>query len=76
MRNFGASAGQQSASTAAGVGRRLGLDRQIQVSGGPSNGSCWGGALLIAAIAIGTAGMVGSFRERALANGERELGIP
>jgi len=33
-----------------------------------------GGALLIAAIAIGTAGMVGSFRERALANGERELG--
>jgi diguanylate cyclase (GGDEF)-like protein len=31
------------------------------------------GVLLIAAIAIGTAAMVGSFRERALANSEREL---
>src|SRR5947207_3413643 len=32
-----------------------------------------GGVLLIAAIAIGTAIMIGSFRERALVNKEREL---
>ena len=31
------------------------------------------GALLVAAIAIGTAIMIGNFRERALANSEREL---
>src|SRR3954471_20011895 len=31
------------------------------------------GALLAAAILIGTAVMIGQFRERALANGEREL---
>jgi diguanylate cyclase (GGDEF)-like protein len=46
---------------------------RFRFHGGPIQWLVLGGALLIAAIAIGTAVMVGSFRERALANGAREL---
>jgi diguanylate cyclase (GGDEF)-like protein/PAS domain S-box-containing protein len=43
------------------------------VSGGPIRWLVLGGALLIAAITIGTTIMAGNFRERALKNSEREL---
>ena len=41
--------------------------------GGPIRWLIFGGALLIAAIAIGATLMAGNFRERALQNSEREL---
>jgi len=41
--------------------------------GGPIRWLILGGALLIAAIAIGATVMAGNFRERALHNSEREL---
>src|SRR3954471_11120322 len=41
--------------------------------GGPIRWLILGGALLIAAIAIGATVMAGNFRERALRNSEREL---
>ena len=41
--------------------------------GGPIRWLILGGALLIAAIAIGATIMAGNFRERALRNSEREL---
>jgi diguanylate cyclase (GGDEF)-like protein/PAS domain S-box-containing protein len=43
------------------------------VKGNPIRWLILGGALLIVAVAIGTAVMVGTFRERALENGKREL---
>jgi diguanylate cyclase (GGDEF)-like protein/PAS domain S-box-containing protein len=43
------------------------------VSGGPIRWLVLGGALLIAAITLGTTIMAGNFRERALRNSEREL---
>src|SRR5258707_13490414 len=43
------------------------------VRGGPIRWLILGGALLIAAIAIGATVMAGNFRERALHNSEREL---
>ncbi|MEN3380121.1 MAG: hypothetical protein V7608_165 [Hyphomicrobiales bacterium] len=55
--------------TAAGMDSTV----RFRFHGGPIQWLVLGGALLIAAIAISTAAMVGSFRDRALANGEREL---
>src|SRR5882757_2157918 len=55
--------------TAAAVGSAV----RSRFHGGPIQWLVLGGVFLIAAIAISTAVMVGSFRERALANGEREL---
>ena len=49
------------------------FDFRSAVRGGPVRWLVVGGALLIAAIAIGTAIMVSNFRERALRNSEREL---
>ena len=46
---------------------------KASVSDNPIRWLIVGGALLIAAIAIGTTIMVGNFRERALDNSEREL---
>jgi diguanylate cyclase (GGDEF)-like protein len=43
------------------------------VRGGPIHGLVLGGVVLIVAIVIGTATMVGNFRERALSSSEREL---
>ncbi len=43
------------------------------VSGGPIRWLVLGGALLIAAITVGTTIMASNFRERALKNSEREL---
>jgi diguanylate cyclase (GGDEF)-like protein/PAS domain S-box-containing protein len=53
---------------AAGLGRRLGTTIR-----GPVLWLTVCGGLLVAAIFIGTILMIGEFRERALANGEREL---
>jgi diguanylate cyclase (GGDEF)-like protein len=58
---------------AAEVGANAGSAVRSRFHGGPIQWLVLGGALLMAAIAISTAVMVGSFRERALANGEREL---
>src|SRR5882724_7761622 len=74
MRNLlrhGAKSGASSdrPSTAAGMDSTV----RFRFHGGPIQWLVLGGALLIAAIAISTATMVGSFRDRALANGEREL---
>src|SRR5207342_1665242 len=55
-------------SRAAAMGRRLGATFR-----GPVLWLTVCGALLVAAIFAGTIMMVGEFRERALANGEREL---
>jgi diguanylate cyclase (GGDEF)-like protein len=49
------------------------FDFRSAARGGPVRWLIVGGALLIAAIAIGTAVMVSNFRERALRNSEREL---
>ena len=49
------------------------FDLKLPVSEGPIRWLVLCGALLIAAIAIGTAVMVGNFRERALNSSEREL---
>jgi diguanylate cyclase (GGDEF)-like protein len=49
------------------------FDFRSAARGGPVRWLIAGGALLIAAIAIGTAVMVSNFRERALRNSEREL---
>ena len=49
------------------------LDLKLPVSQGPIRWLVLCGALLIAAIVIGTAVMVGNFRERALNSSEREL---
>jgi diguanylate cyclase (GGDEF)-like protein len=46
---------------------------KASISGNPIRWLVLGGALLIAAIAIGTAVMVGNFRDRALDNSKREL---
>src|SRR5258708_30666770 len=58
---------------AAAVGVNAGSSVRSIFHGGRIQWLGLGGALLIAAIAISTAVMVGSFRERALVNGEREL---
>src|SRR5258708_26402032 len=58
---------------AAAVGVNAGSSVRSIFHGGRIQWLVLGGALLIAAIAISTAVMVGSFRERALLNGEREL---
>jgi diguanylate cyclase (GGDEF)-like protein len=49
------------------------FDLKTFLSSGPIRSLIGGGAFLIAAIAIGTAIMVGNFRERALLSNEREL---
>jgi diguanylate cyclase (GGDEF)-like protein len=49
-------------------------DLNFTVSGSPIRRLILGGALLIAAIALGTAIMASNFRERALNDSERELG--
>jgi diguanylate cyclase (GGDEF)-like protein len=49
-------------------------DPNFTVSGSPIRRLILGGALLIAAIALGTAIVAGNFRERALNDSERELG--
>jgi PAS domain-containing protein len=59
--------------TAAAAGANAGSTVRSRFHGGPIQWLVLGGALLIVAIAISTAVMVGSFRERALLNGEREL---
>ena len=46
---------------------------KASISGNPIRWLVLGGALLIAAIAIGTTVMVGNFRDRALDNSKREL---
>src|SRR5664279_2185876 len=46
---------------------------KASVSDNPIRWLVSGGVLLIAAVAVGTAVMVGSFRERALDNAKREL---
>jgi diguanylate cyclase (GGDEF)-like protein/PAS domain S-box-containing protein len=48
-------------------------DGKSAVRPGPVHGLILGGVALIVAIAIGTATMVGNFRERALSSSEREL---
>jgi diguanylate cyclase (GGDEF)-like protein/PAS domain S-box-containing protein len=48
-------------------------DTQSPARRGPIHGLILGGVVLIVAIAIGTATMVGNFRERALNSSEREL---
>src|SRR5438105_15548967 len=49
------------------------LDAKTLMRGGPIRWLVLGGALLIAAIAIGAVLMAQNFRERALRNSEREL---
>ena len=49
------------------------LNATAAVRGGPIRWLILGGALLIAAIAVGATVMAGNFRERALNNAEREL---
>jgi diguanylate cyclase (GGDEF)-like protein/PAS domain S-box-containing protein len=49
------------------------IDVRMSALGGPIRWLVIGGLLLIAAIAIGTTIMAGSFRERALANAEHQL---
>src|ERR1700675_2238046 len=49
------------------------FDANASVRGGPIRWLILGGALLIAAIMVGTTVMVGNFRERALNSSEREL---
>ena len=49
------------------------LNATPSVRGGPIRWLILGGALLIAAIAVGATVMAGNFRERALNNAEREL---
>src|SRR5689334_4657761 len=49
------------------------IDVKLSGRGGPIRWLVIGGFLLIAAIAIGTTIMAGSFRERAIANAERQL---
>jgi diguanylate cyclase (GGDEF)-like protein/PAS domain S-box-containing protein len=56
--------------TADGTGS---FDLKAFLSSGPIRSLIGGGAFLIVAIAIGTAVMVGNFRERALRSNEREL---
>src|SRR5438045_6869746 len=74
MRNlFRRGADTDPRSTAAAVGAGLAAIVRPGFRGGPIQWLVLGGGLLIVAIAISTAVMVGSFRERALANGEREL---
>src|ERR1700726_736602 len=55
------------------VNRHFLLDLKLPLSQGPIRWLVLCGALLIAAIVIGTAVMVGNFRERALNSSEREL---
>ena len=55
------------------VGSASLFDFKSPISGSPIRWLVIGGALLIAAIAIGTAVAVGNFRERALVSSEREL---
>ena len=55
------------------VGSASLFDFKSPVSGSPIRWLVICGALLIAAIAVGTAVAVGNFRERALVNSEREL---
>jgi hypothetical protein len=50
-----------------------GFNFEFSIPRSAIRGHILGGALLIAAIAIGTAMMVGNFRERALSSSEREL---
>src|SRR6202043_3352805 len=55
------------------VNRHFLLDLKLPLSQGPIRWLVLCGVLLIAAIVIGTAVMVGNFRERALNSSEREL---
>jgi diguanylate cyclase (GGDEF)-like protein/PAS domain S-box-containing protein len=73
MRNLLRRGADSDPSAAAGMAPDLGSTVRSRFHGGPIQWLVLGGALLIVAIAIGTAAMVGSFRERALVNGEREL---
>jgi hypothetical protein len=55
------------------VSRTLFSDLRLPALAGPIRWRVLCGALLIAAIAVGTAFMVGNFRERSLHSSEREL---